>query len=541
MLYSAAMPVDGFRPVRFLMWVVRLAIVPLVGALLFVFREQVIAIAEDALNLQFAYVDTAVHLIGTWQSRALLIAIFFLVALGIFAWANAARTLMTGLVLPTGLLFILITLVFRFAGRGRPWFWAIPLAGLVAANALSGRMLAKVFSTEKFRSVIRTILFILPGTELLFPRVFAASFAGEWTEGECRVPRRWNLLSWVLGAGLPAVLWCSFFSYKLLVPLERQWFADPAVKLFTVGGADFLVDLDLNGIAYDKAAQQIIVAGVKSSRIFAIDLKDRSQIREYGTTGRTEFIDFEPERREVIFYDKHERRIKFLDADQLTLKRTIPLEIAQGGSFTVLDKADGRLAVGSEATESGKPGAVLELETGRELVPLPFAPGFMILHPQQPILYVSFFWRENRILRYDLRGLQLERSVPSPPRLDRIDFDLKRGEVLVAAPLRSALLRYDAETLESKGIIPTVFGVRTHAVDAGRDLVLTGSLLTNQLEVVDLATHERLARYRLGPHLRSIALDTERGIAYVSSRFGLFEVSYLDRLPERYRAIHSGN
>ncbi len=537
-LYSPTMSRDR-GPLRLLFWTLRLSIIPAVGGLMFVFREQVIAFAEDVLNLHFAYVDGAVHLLGTWQSRSIFVVVFFLVALAIFAWANVARSLLTGLILPGGVIFLLITLSYRMSGRGRPWLWAIPLAALVAANSLSSRMLPKVLPSEALRKIVRTILLMLPGSEIFLPRLFAASFVGEWSETECRIPLRWKAVAWVLGAGLPAVLWCSLFSYKQLVPLERKWFADPSVKVFTVEGKDFLEDFDLNDIALDKAANQILVAGVNSSRLLAINLADRSKIRDYSPTGHAEFFAFEPQRRELIFYDKVNLLLKVIDIDTVQLKRSIPLELAWGCSWIAYDTKSERLVVGSEAARSGRPGAVLDMRSGQEITALPFAPGYMIKHPEKPLAYVSFFWRESKILRFNIDELKLDRSVPSPPRLDRIKFDLKRGEILVAAALRSALLRYDAETLESKGTISTVFGVRTHEVDATRDLVLTGSLLTNQLEVVDLATHERLARYRLGPHLRSIALDTERGIAYVSSRFGLFEVSYLDRLPERYRKVRS--
>ncbi len=535
MLYSRSMEPRSRLP-RALFWTLRLSLVPLGGLLLFVFREQAIAFAEDALGLQFRYVDMAVHLLGTWQSRAILIAVFSAATVLIFAWANRATSVTAGLVLPCGLLFVLVTMCYRAAGRGRPWFWAVPLVSLVAVNALSGRMLARLFSNEKIRSVIRAILVALPGSEVFFPRLFVAFFVGEWTAENCRIRTGWNLASRALAALLPAALWCSLFSYRLLVPLERRLFADPAVKIFTVNGEDFLEDLDLNDIKLDKAANQILVAGVKSSRILAINLAAHAQTKEYAPTGWTEFFNFQAARHELILYDKKELQLKILDTDTLQLKRSIPLELAWGGSWVVYDTAKKRAAVGTEAALAGRPGAVVDMESGKEIAVLPFAPGYMIKHPEKPLVYVSFFWRENRVLRYDLDALQMDRSIISPPRLDRIDFDLKRGEILVAAPLRSALLRYDAETLAEKGTIGTVFGVRTHAVDAKHDVVVTGSLLTNQLEVVDLATHERLARYRLGPHLRSIALDTERGIAYVSSRFGLFEVSYLDRLPERYRA-----
>lgn len=105
-----------------------------------------------------------------------------------------------------------------------------------------------------------------------------------------------------------------------------------------------------------------------------------------------------------------------------------------------------------------------------------------------------------------------------------------RSEVLVTSPLYGRVLRYDAMTLEQRGVINTVFGVRTIAYDQRRDLLLAGSFLTNGLEVIDAKTNKPLRRYHLGPWLRAIALDLPRGVAFVSSYHGVYEVKYADAI-----------
>ena len=104
-------------------------------------------------------------------------------------------------------------------------------------------------------------------------------------------------------------------------------------------------------------------------------------------------------------------------------------------------------------------------------------------------------------------------------------------ELLVAGPVHSAVLRFDADTLEYKGRIAAAFGVITLAVDVERKLLLTGSLLTNMVEVIDLNTNVRIARYWVAPWLRVIQVDTSGGAAFVSSPEGLFRVDYLARVP----------
>jgi hypothetical protein len=91
--------------------------------------------------------------------------------------------------------------------------------------------------------------------------------------------------------------------------------------------------------------------------------------------------------------------------------------------------------------------------------------------------------------------------------------------------------------VDGKGTIDTVFGARTLAVDPERNLLLTGSLVTNMLDVVDLATHKRLIQYYVGPWLRSICVDAKAGVAYVSSIDGLYRVNYMSRLRDRKLAL----
>ena len=105
-------------------------------------------------------------------------------------------------------------------------------------------------------------------------------------------------------------------------------------------------------------------------------------------------------------------------------------------------------------------------------------------------------------------------------------FQRNRVEFFVAAPAKATALQFDAETLEHKTTIPIGFGGRTIAIDPIRGLLLSGSLVTHKLEVVDLSTQQQIAKYHLGPWLRTIVVDRDAGIAYVSSHEGLFTVRY---------------
>src|SRR5262249_33884878 len=129
-------------------------------------------------------------------------------------------------------------------------------------------------------------------------------------------------------------------------------------------------------------------------------------------------------------------------------------------------------------------------------------------------------------------------------------------ELYVLNERDETLLVLSAGTLEQKKLIPslhmtegdsrivydkhTVFGVRTLAIDPERSLLLTASLATNMVDVIDLTTYKRLAKCYVAPWLRCISLDTKACVAYVSSTEGLFRVVYTARLRPR-EAHRSGN
>lgn len=137
----------------------------------------------------------------------------------------------------------------------------------------------------------------------------------------------------------------------------------------------------------------------------------------------------------------------------------------------------------------------------------------------------SFYDRSNEIIVYDLESLEISNRTLMTERMDRMAYLESVNELLVTIPVKSKIYRLDADTLALKGQIKSSFGVRTMAVDTKRNLLLTISLVTNIMDVIDLNTHQSIKRYYLAPWLRSIVLDGN-GTAYVSGYKGLFSVNY---------------
>ena len=94
--------------------------------------------------------------------------------------------------------------------------------------------------------------------------------------------------------------------------------------------------------------------------------------------------------------------------------------------------------------------------------------------------------------------------------------------------MKSKILRFDANTLESKGEIKTVYGVRAITIDTARNLLLSGSLVTGMIDVIDLNTYQSVGKFYVGPWIRTITLDSENGIAYVSTKYQILRFKYID-------------
>ena len=117
-------------------------------------------------------------------------------------------------------------------------------------------------------------------------------------------------------------------------------------------------------------------------------------------------------------------------------------------------------------------------------------------------------------------------TVPTDSPADRMAYWKGGNELLLASPLKSRVIRFDADTLESRGIINSIFGVRTLAIDPIRNLLFCGSLTSGTVPIYDLATGQRRISFYLGPWLRTIAIHPSSGTAYVSSNGALYKLSY---------------
>jgi hypothetical protein len=302
--------------------------------------------------------------------------------------------------------------------------------------------------------------------------------------------------------------------------LARTLHADRTVQQFAIG--------NFNGLEFDAEQDLLFASGHGTNYLLAYEVNalDQAPRRSQVEVSGAQAFGYNRRDRELYVLNLETKTLLFLDATTLALKKAVPgLKVNAGDVWVTWDRHTDHIIIASEAQEGGYPTVVVDHTTGEVVYTMELVILNVFLHPRKPLFYMDF---HDKLLAYDT---ELRKFVGSfdPGRnrfLERMDMTTDQRELLVAAPVNSALLRFDAETLELKGSIQTVVGVRTLAVDPVRNLLLTGSLISNMLEVIDLETKVRVAKYYVGPWLRTIVLDTARGVAYVSSVEGLFRVDY---------------
>src|SRR5215471_11451148 len=339
------------------------------------------------------------------------------------------------------------------------------------------------------------------------------------------------LLSVVLVPSLAAVLLHGWSLQGLAHRLHR----DESVQQ--------VADLDLNALALDAENKLLYAAGHGTDYLLAYDLNDLSRAPRSSpvTTNKAQSFYYNPVNQELYLFKENDRALLFVEARTLSQNKSVTgLEMTEGDVRLDYDRLnDGVILVsegmywGSPTESKGYPVAVVSRKTGQLLYTLRDCgelciPGLIHTHPAKPLLYMAF---PKTVRAYDLNTRRLVgTSAVKGQWVDGMAITPDGKELLVGLPLHSKVLRFNAESLELNGSIATVFGVRTLAVDPERNLLLTASLATNMLDVIDLKTYRPLANYYVAPWLHDICLDTKNGVAYVSSTEGLFRVQYTSRL-----------
>jgi len=387
----------------------------------------------------------------------------------------------------------------------------------------------------------RSLIFTFcAGVEALLPKPFLVWLASRLGEEHAvvRLGRRW-MPGWFPGVCVVSALAVLFLSASTwsprmpihpqgLLELRRAWFPDPAV--------DLLDDKDTYWLELSADRSTLYVTGWGTPHLLAYNVETPLAPPRASPvdTERTENFAYDPEGNALFVFNTRTSELVILDASTLALRRSFSMPpLAEGEVNVVWDPQTEQIFLLSEADiQIGPAFLAVDPATGRVNKSADLDAGSVgLMDPKRPRLYLAFFRRRAELVVYDTERLEVLKAIETAPRIDGLAYDERTDQLLAGSPLDSAVLRYDAETFERKADLKTSFGVRGLALDPERNLLLTASIATNYLDVIDLTTDRLVARYWVGPWLRRISLDTEAGIAYVSSSYGLFKVDYMDRLP----------
>jgi len=137
-------------------------------------------------------------------------------------------------------------------------------------------------------------------------------------------------------------------------------------------------------------------------------------------------------------------------------------------------------------------------------------------------LFTVSLWRRPTLTELDRPTLSPRRQVVIGGSHYDVVHDPATDQVFASAFYGSRVHAVAASTLTSTSTIPAGFGTRSLAV--ADDLLLVSSVYDGLLRVCDTSSGHVLHSLPVGGHVKDIAIDHERGLAYFWSQCGLFRL-----------------
>ncbi len=145
-------------------------------------------------------------------------------------------------------------------------------------------------------------------------------------------------------------------------------------------------------------------------------------------------------------------------------------------------------------------------------------------HPEQDLLYTVSMWLQPTLAEIDPNGPEVMRRLFIGGTHYDIELDPRTRLAFISSYYRSEVVVVDVDGWAVVDRVPTGLGARPVTVDPERDLVLAASVYDGLLRAWRISDRSEVATLAVGGHVKDIALDAERGLAYFASRCGLFRL-----------------
>jgi len=494
---------------------------PIFAAGLYLFRDVISEFIKARIDLR-TIIDFAVYSANTFETRFYLyLAAVFGLTLGYWLVKKWMASEVHGYFIMLAGTLAVIYASFQFVLlTPNTLDRTLIVVALLAINTLPMEWLTKSISGS---GIVNFVFLAAVGlSEAIFPQAYVF-----WLMDKFQRQTSIKKWSWISGVLIVPIFWLFLltpYDNQRILTLGEKLHASPAVEKFAAGA--------YNWVEFDAELHQIFVVGHGTNFLLAFDT-DHLNIppRKSEDIGKMQSFAYNPERKEIYAYEATKRQLHYIDAVTLeTLRSVLVADLSPGDVWVKWQRDTDTIIISSEADyETGTPFYIIDRESGTVVgsMPLPVIPtAYLVFHPEKPLLYFNSY-RDTYLIAWDTVTHETVLQAQTSSNTDRMEFDAKRNELLVASPLDGAVLRYDADTLKFKGKIKTSLGVRTLTIDSKRDLLLVGNFINDRIQVIDMSTYNRIASFYLGPWIRTITLDVEDGIAYVSTVRNLFKVKYI--------------
>lgn len=150
-------------------------------------------------------------------------------------------------------------------------------------------------------------------------------------------------------------------------------------------------------------------------------------------------------------------------------------------------------------------------------------------------LYTVSLWKNARLTELDWQTLTIRRQLTIGGSHYDVVHDGRTNRIFASAWYASRVRVVDTRTFKRVGTIPTGLGTRALALAHRQKLLLVSSIYDGRLRMCNPSTGAIQASLHVGGHVKDIAVDTRRGVAYFWSQCGLYRLD-LARVP----ALHQG-